>query len=364
MTCGIYLGTHPAKHMKLINKKYCTILEITALFFFFIGVSFAQEGVIVVDSRAQPDRATLGQYISFEVVVRHTMDIQVSVPTPGIEYGGLELIDYAVPDPVDVIDPVLGNIIEERAIYTVAAYDTGMFTIPPVEVLFHAGTGEDRSIVTNPVQIIIESILPADAQDILDIKEPILIAQNILLLLLTGIMFGLITAYLIYRRYRKKKQEEEPLFWEGKPHLPPHEEAIAALHELKESSLLKQGKVKEYYTTLSDIERLYMQRRYKKPFLMMTTSETKECLAQEYFPEEEFKKIDILLSECDLVKFAKYRPAGEAYALAWQTAYDIVESTKPAVAFTGMPESVSESITGDEIGGDDSNSETKEQSQQ
>ncbi len=345
--------------MKLISKKYCTILEITALVLFSIGVSFAQEGVIVVDSRVQPDRATLGQYISFEVVIKHTMDIQVSVPTPGIEYGGLELIDYAVPDPVDVIDPVLGNIIEERAMYTVAAYDTGMFTIPPVEVLFHAGTGEDQSIVTNPVQVIIESILPTDAQDILDIKEPILIVQNIFLLLLIGIVIGLIIAYLIYRRYRKKKQKKEPLFWDRKPHLPPHEEAIAALQELKESLLLKQGKVKEYYTALSDIERLYMQRRYNKPFLMMTTSDTKDCLAQEKFPEEEFKKVDTLLSECDLVKFAKYRPAGEAYERAWQTAYDIIEGTKPVVEFTNIPESVSDSTTRDEIGGDNSNSETE-----
>ena len=93
---------------------------------------------------------------------------------------------------------------------------------------------------------------------------------------------------------------------------------------------------------------------------MMTTSETKEYLTQEDFPEEEFKKIDTLLSECDLVKFAKYRPSGEAYELAWQTAYDIVEGTKPVVSITHVSENVSESITGDEIGGDDSDSESKE----
>jgi hypothetical protein len=316
--------------MKLSFRKPIIVVGLTALFLSVYGIVVAQEGVIVVDSHAEPAQATVGEQILFEVIVKHTLDIEVVLPSAGIEYGGLELLNYTVPDPEEVQDPVLGTVIEERAVYTVAAYDTGSYTIPPAEVRFRSENSENQTILTNDVAVSIVSILPADANDILDIKEPIILVRNLFFLLLLGILIGLILGILIYRRFRKKKEKDAPLNWEKEPDLSPHEEAIDALKRLKGSALLSQGNVKEYYTKLSDIERLYLQRRYVKPILMMTTSETKQSLAGEEMPTDGMNMIDSLLGECDLVKFARFRPVHEANESAWQIAYDIVELTKKA----------------------------------
>ncbi len=314
--------------MNLSYRKPVILVGLAALFLSVVVT--ARDGIIVVDSHADPAKATVGERITFEVIIKHTTDIEITLPSAGIEYGGLELLNYTVRDPEEVQDPVLGMVVEERAVYTVAAYDTGSYTIPPVEVRFRSGSPDIQTILTNEVAVSVVSILPADANDILDIKEPVILVRNLFFLLLLGILIGLIIGFLVYRRFRKKKEKVTPLLWEREPDLPPHEEAIAALNRLKGSPLLSQGKLKEYYTILSDIERLYLQRRYVKPILMMTTSETKQSLTENEIPADGMHKIDSLLGECDLVKFARFRPVHAANESAWQTAVDIVELTKKA----------------------------------
>ena len=91
----------------------------------------------------------------------------------------------------------------------------------------------------------------------------------------------------------------------------PHEVALEALSRLANSDYLQRGEVKRFYIELSEIFRRYLGAHYEIDTLDLTTWEI----------SQNFKKINIsvsltqsimdILEECDLVKFAKYRPPAE-----------------------------------------------------
>jgi len=128
--------------------------------------------------------------------------------------------------------------------------------------------------------------------------------------------------------YSKKKRGASLFEWKKEPERPAHEIAFTALDRLRESTLLAEGKIKDYYIELSEIVRLYLQKRYFKPILEMTTTETKAALAAEKIADTASIKISTLLDECDLVKFAKYLPDESEHENSLQLAYDIVNLTK------------------------------------
>ena len=82
--------------------------------------------------------------------------------------------------------------------------------------------------------------------------------------------------------FGKKKKEDAP-----KIYVAPIKEALQRLLELDEKDLLKQNKVKAYYTELTDILRLYLWNRYSIRTLERTSEEILESLRNSYFKDDE-----------------------------------------------------------------------------
>lgn len=160
--------------------------------------------------------------------------------------------------------------------------------------------------------------------DIRDIRGPKSFANRIwryilivvAVLLITGGIFALIL-------WKKNKVESKAL------PAPAHLIAYEALAALGKKDYIHQGKIKAYYIELSDIVRHYLENRFNLRAPEMTTEEFLIKVKEDSNLSLEHK--DLLrdfLTNCDLVKFAKYQPAETEADLALASARRLVDQTK------------------------------------
>jgi hypothetical protein len=113
------------------------------------------------------------------------------------------------------------------------------------------------------------------------------------------------------------------------PPLPPHEEAFAALERLRVLNLCADGKHKLYYSTLTDILRTYIVRRFDVGAMEMTSDEIIESMRGVELQQKQSMDLAMILREADLVKFAKAMPESSEAEAAMRAAWEFVDATKP-----------------------------------
>ncbi|MBQ0115447.1 MAG: cell wall anchor protein [Bacteroidales bacterium] len=144
-------------------------------------------------------------------------------------------------------------------------------------------------------------------------------AWLIALLLVAG---GLYYYYFWYKKGRKLLDPE-------RKRLPPYEEAMCNLKKLKADNLWQNGFEKEYFTGLTDILRVYIDRRFQINAVEMTSSQIIDTLRKNDETKAVNEQLAMILEIADFVKFANARPLADDNELAYQRAVNFVESTKP-----------------------------------
>ena len=126
-------------------------------------------------------------------------------------------------------------------------------------------------------------------------------------------------------RHRKPRRESVV---KPQPKLPPHVVAIKALEELGHRKLWQNGKHKLYYSSLTEILRVYIDGRWDIGALEMTTDEIISALRDVELPHQSRSALIAILRSADMVKFAKATPDAEENEQSFIDAYYFVENTK------------------------------------
>jgi len=162
-------------------------------------------------------------------------------------------------------------------------------------------------------------------EDIKDVKPPVELPINHFLIFLIALILlsvGIVLVYLIIKR--RNKVIPAPTDTRT-----PWEKAFDQLNELKNKNLIAVGKIKEYYSEMSDIVRQYFELRFKINAPEMTTEEfllfIKNYTGLIREQKEVFKEF---LNSCDMVKFAKHIPVIEEAEHSFQLAWRLIEETK------------------------------------
>lgn len=116
------------------------------------------------------------------------------------------------------------------------------------------------------------------------------------------------------------------------PPLPPYEAAKAALDELRQSGMLDRGENVQYVDRLSILLRTYLGGRFEFPALEETTTELMSSMRARLPDRGRAGQRDVLrriLEECDLAKFAQYRPKADMALEMTDWVEEFVESTRP-----------------------------------
>ncbi|MCM1291582.1 MAG: cell wall anchor protein [Prevotella sp.] len=212
----------------------------------------------------------------------------------------------------------------------VQSFDSGFYQLP--QFVYISGTDSAKSNVVSlkviPVAVTADAKIsdfapPADPEggNIFDYLPNWMVDYWWILLLIALIA---ILVILAVRRYKSKG-----FILPKKPDPLPYDVAMSELKKLKSLNLWEQGMEKEYFTRLTDILRIYLDKRFSINAVEMTTPEILTKLSENPAIKDKKEYIRRILDTADFVKFAKVRPLPEDNIAAFDTAKKFVEETRP-----------------------------------
>jgi len=193
----------------------------------------------------------------------------------------------------------------------ITSFDSGSYVVPPIPFRFHMpGDSTGYYAETDPLRLSVSTVQTDPAADIKPIKPPLkapITFREIAPWLLGALLLALLAFSLYY--FIKRRKEKKPIFQiRPKPALPPHEIALEAFEALRRKKLWQSGKVKDYYSEMTDIVREYIEGRFRIRALEMTTDEITEALKSADVSGPARERLKTTLVSADLVKFAKAQP--------------------------------------------------------
>ncbi len=206
--------------------------------------------------------------------------------------------------------------------YSFVCFGTGQLKIPAFKLIIQRGDVLD-TLYSNTVDVRVASVLPAEMDDINDIKGPVRF-PNFMPLIVSAILLLVAAAGYLGYRYFKRFRRAEAL---ARSLVPPWIEAMLALEKIPVDEWLGKGLIKRYYYSLSEILKRYLERRFGFKAAEQTTTEIADNLRSLRIPQrDEFREF---FTRADMVKYAKYVPPAGEVASAIESAKDLVTMTKP-----------------------------------
>ena len=239
----------------------------------------------------------------------------------------VEIAEKMRPDTID-----LGNgRIQISRDLILQSFDSGLYALPPILYVVDGETIQSKSLALKVVPVKVDT-----TQDIVGLKEIEVVPFNLLDWLPDFItdywwcwlLLLIICAAALYYYHRWYKKGKNPLRPEKK-RLPPYEEAMLNLEALKNRQLWQNGQEKEYFTGLTDILRVYIDRRFAVNAVEMTSTQIVETLKQNGETKAVNEQLSMILEMADIVKFAAVRPLADDNELAYRRAVNFVEQTRP-----------------------------------
>ncbi|MDO4320755.1 MAG: BatD family protein [Bacteroidales bacterium] len=231
------------------------------------------------------------------------------------------------------IDIIEVNVDTVPAGYTydilIQAFTPGMATLPP----FRYATGAD----TAESDILTLKVLPVDLDSLETINPMESIADapsrwydwipDWIVWVILGLALAAVAVclWLVYRKHGTL------IVRHVKP-VDPYELAMSELARLRDRKLAETGQEKEYYTTLVDILRKYLDGRFGINAMEMSSTQILASLRENPDTRGNHTRIKQILELADFVKFAKVRPLPDDNIKTYNNVVQFVEETKPEPA--------------------------------
>lgn len=247
---------------------------------------------------------------------------------PKIEIITKSKIDTLVPDKAN---PTIRQQVQDIII---SGYDSGYYAIPPFKFIINGDTEHPR--LTEAMILQVQTVHVDTTKGFKDIKGPIQVKFS-LLDYLPYILLGLLGLVIIagivwYIIWSSKKRSPVVVTEIPKVIIPPHIIAIQELEKLALKKLWQEGKIKEYYTGVTDILREYIYGRYAIGAPEMTSDEIMLALKRKDIDEAMKKKLREIFVISDLVKFAKENPLPTDHEFCFNASLDFIKETAEIIA--------------------------------
>ncbi len=287
--------------------------------------AMGQTGASVVSSALEPAQIAVGDRARLSIEVEH--DPGASVVWPELEsLGPFEVLERRIGEPA-----VESGRATSSAELVLTAFELGDLEVPAVEIEVLDADGSITTLGTDPWPVTVSSVGLDEGGDIRAIKGPLDIPLGLLGLLpwLAGTLLLAGIAYWLWRRGRGRAPDS--ILAPAAPPRPPHEIAYEALRTLEAERLPDRGEIKTFHIRASDIVRAYVEGRFGVDALEMTTGEVLDGLLGHEVDAEVLLDFRRLLERCDLVKFAKDRPALERCREVIPLGRSLVDRTRVVV---------------------------------
>ena len=309
--------------MKTINKTIGLLFFVCMFHLNLTNGASAQDRPISIEVRIDSAQVTVGDPVHYALWVRRRGDIRIREPEMQAHFGELELRDWR-----RLADRTLEDgLVESGFEYDLVAWKPGEYEIEPVSIRFVTADGDTGSVRSDGVLVTVESVrigdaTPQEAEDILDVKAPLTIRGRVpwaLILIALLILAAAGIGVFLYLRRKRRPVAQAVVKAPLKPF-----DALAELDRIAAMGLLRQGRYKKYYILISEALRRAIEQGYGLEALERTTYELCGDMRYDGVEDEVVRVIEDFLSECDLVKFAKYIPELETMERAVERAREIV----------------------------------------
>lgn len=317
--------------MKFINKG----VLILVLALLTGGKMYAQKTLldVSVDSAA----ILIGEQTVLHLTLTTDKDKAVRLLIPGDTLmTGVEVLGVSGPDTTVIENDRL--VIRQDIVVT--SFDSSLFLLPPFRAVDELDTIYSNQVALKVSTIPVNIDKPEEFNDIKDVwKPPFVLADYypIIYGVLFALFFICVIAYIIKRI--RNKQSIIP-FRKAEPQLPPYEQAIKELEDIKQQKLWQQGRSKEYYTLITDTLRRYIVERFGVNAMEMTSGEILDIIRKEEEAKSVYDNLKQIMQLSDFVKFAKMNPLPDENDLSMMNAYFFINQTKIEVVATPETEEV------------------------
>lgn len=288
----------------------------------------AQE--VVARASVDTTAALLGQPVRLVLQLSQPANLTINWPLFIDSLGGMEIWKY---DPVDTVRVDDASVLLRSQTFYLTSYDSGSFTVPSLGFQYVPGPGrQEVTATTDPLTITFVPVpvdTTLDIRDIRNVEAAPFDYRTLLYLLLAWHAVLLIVGLLVWA-LRRKSGEVQDTEVAVEP-VVAHLAALEALRLLGEERVWQEGKVKEYYTRLTDILREYMERRWQFSTLELTSDEILSHAAIRNLPVSQQEQLERVLRLSDLVKFARWQAIPSENEWTMQQAVKFVNDTAEAV---------------------------------
>lgn len=278
-----------------------------------------------ITAELSESEAFLGDAVRLSIVMEHEEGWQVARIEFPEDWSHIRILDQQwreVPGSESAVTELSAQL---------AFFALGEQEIPGLSLELIGPNGERTPFNTPGLTIEIKNMLAENDQEMAPLKDHIdLPYRPILLWILAGlILLVLIVFFIVYKFLRARPEAIEPEL----PPPPPADEALARLQALTNGTLLKEGKVKEFYVEINGIIRHYYGRIFSIPAEEMTSFELEDFFeAKRRSLPDGFRDVNNdFQGRCDQVKFAKYDPVEAETKQLVNQAYQIVRDLRPLV---------------------------------
>ena len=286
------------------------------LFFEFFAVA---QKTPTVSAKVDTTNIRIGEQINYQITVD---DAENGVIFPKLQLDSLGKIE--------IVESLNIDTLKNRLIkkYKLTSFDSGKYVIPKQPIYIWNQPYYTDSILIDVATVAVDTTkqkmypikaIQSEPYTFEDFKSYLWWILGILLLI----------ALILYFVLRKKETPEEI-----EARIPPYQLALTRLKKLDEKQLWQKNKIKKYYVELTDIVRSYIERELSIPALESTTDELMETMtdfnasSSLNIPDETINKLQKLLQEADLVKFAKYKPLSNEIELHRNDAGYVIDEIK------------------------------------
>jgi hypothetical protein len=308
-----------------VKSKFLFPILTLACCFLLIQPAAAQPTVkATVDAR----KITIGDQVKLWLELKPgSKNDVVKWPAMPDSLTGLEIVEKGK---IDTLTGNGGYSLKQRLLVT--GFDSGSYYIPSFTFSVIAN-GQTVLLTTDSILVQVQTI-PVDTakpfkpiKEIVEVKSSVWDYWQIMLGAVLLIVFGAFIAYYFYKNRKTKMPVTSKV-----PPEKAHEKALRLLKELEARQLWQSGRIKEYYSELSDIVRIYLEERFSIPAMEQTTDELLALLKKQNDSRTELRKarpeLKLILRTADLAKFAKANPLPDEHSACMAAALQIVQLTQ------------------------------------
>jgi hypothetical protein len=282
---------------------------------FFIHIIFLLAAFQIhsqqLSAKVNPENILIGEPFELTYTIKHTPNHKVvftpfqdEIEVRSVEGGTLSTSGTRL----EILEPFKDSTTSSTwtGAYTVTVWDSGTYIIPGPTVII-----DDSSYSFKACTIYANYMDQVDGVDLYDINEGFAKIPSEPFSFINFIRsnwwwIALILALLATYIFIRKRKNKAPIPIVKAMSL--KERTLLAIDALEKERMWEKDMLKEHFVELSFILRSYLTSRYNLSLLEKTTYETKLLLTKKGLNDDTVDNIIRILSESDMVKFAKSKP--------------------------------------------------------